>query len=220
MIPAAAIQAGIGILQTGVGMIQAHRAQKQLEKLQTPTYQANAGILDYYNKALSRYQTNPYDSQAYKTQAQNIGRSTAQGLSALGDRRSALAGVSVLARGQNDALLNAGALAEGRRDHAFAQLGQAAGMKAGEDRMAFQVNQMMPYEKKYNLLAMKASGGNQVANAGLQNIMGGLQGASQYEMAKEIYGTHPATTPSATTGYSNGIEEDFAVQNALKKRKY
>jgi hypothetical protein len=35
---------------------------------------------------------------------------------------------------------------------------------------------------------MKASGANQIANAGMQNVMGGLQGMNQYAMADQMYG--------------------------------
>jgi hypothetical protein len=196
---AAAAQAAIGTLQTGYGMIQAARTQKKLERLQTPTYAKNAGILDYYNTALRRYNTNPYESAAYKQQTQQIGRNMAQGLSALNERKSAVAGVSRLVQGANDASLNAGLVAENKRDQYFRELGSATGMKAGEDRMAFQQNVMAPYEKKYNLLAMKASGANQIANAGMQNVMGGLQGMSQYATADKMYG-EGGETGSATQG--------------------
>lgn len=185
---AAAAQAGIGAIQTGYGMIQAARMQKKLERLQTPTYAKNQGILDYYNTALRRYNTNPYESGQYKQATQQIGRNMAQGLSALSDRKSAVAGVSRLVQGANDASLNAGLIAENKRDQYFRELGSATAMKAGEDRMAFQQNVMAPYEKKYNLLAMKASGANGIANAGLQNVMGGLQGMNQYAMAENMYG--------------------------------
>lgn len=186
------VQAGIGVLQTGYGMVKAAKAQKQLQKLQTPVYTKNKGILDFYDQALQRYSANPYESAAYKQATQQIGRNMAQGLSALNERKSAVAGVARLVQGANDAGQNAALLAENKRDQYFRELGQATGMKAGEDRMAFQYNQVAPYEKKYNLLAMKAGGANQIANAGLQNIMGGVQGLTQLDMANQMYGTGPA----------------------------
>lgn len=183
------IQSGIGLVQSVVGGIKAGKAQKQLEKLQTPGYTKSQGILDFYDKALGRYNVNPYDSNLYKVQQQNVARGTAQGLNALGDRRSALAGVSSLVQGQNDAMLKAGVSAEAMRDQRFGQLGQAASMKANEDMNDYQYNRLMPYEKKYNLLAMKASGGNQTQQAGMQNVFGGLSNISQYQTAKELYGS-------------------------------
>lgn len=61
-------------------------------------------------------------------------------------------------------------------------------MKAGEDRMAFEVNQQQPFERKYNLLAMKAGAANQTANAGMSNIFGGLQNLQNYNLYNKEYG--------------------------------
>jgi len=47
-------------------------------------------------------------------------------------------------------------------------------MKAGEDRQAFNINKMQPFERKYNLLAMKAGANARTANDGLKNIFNGL----------------------------------------------
>lgn len=184
------IQAGIGLGQAVIGGIRAHKAQKELEGLQTPTYTPNQAIGDYYNKALARYSLSPYESALYKLQTQNIGRGTAQGISALKDRRLGIGGISSLVQNQNDALLKAAAAAEGEQGQRLSQLGSAAGLKAGEDRAAFQYNQVMPYEKKYNLLAMKAQGGSQVLNAGLQNVFGGLQTQQELSLIKGMYGNN------------------------------
>lgn len=184
----AVAQAGLGILQTGIGAIRASKAQKQLEKMQSPTYAPNQSILDYYSKALSRYNTSPYETAAYKQQSQNIGRGTAQGLDALRGRGGSVAGVNSLIANQNNALLNAGVQAENRKAQEFSTLGSATGMKAGEDRMAFNINKQQPFERKYNLLAMKASGGNKVEGAGISNVFGGLNAYNDYKLASKTYG--------------------------------
>lgn len=175
----AAAQAVGGIAQSVLGYIQAHKAQKALQNLRTPTYTPSQSILDYYNKALARYNQNPYQSQLYKMQSQNIQRGTAQGLNTLSQGRGAIAGVSSLIQGQNDALLKAGAGAEQMQNQNLAQLGRAAGAQAGEMNKVFQYNQLAPYQKQFNILAAKAQGGNQLLNAGLSNIFGGLQSAGQ-----------------------------------------
>ncbi len=184
-----AIQGAIGIGQSIFGGIQAHKAQKQLERTPTPVYSPSQSILDYYDTAKSRYNVNPYQSSLYKLQNQNIQRGTAQGLGALNDRRSALAGVNSLIQGQNDSLLKAGAAAEDEQGRRFSQLGQAAGMKAGEDTKMFQYNQVAPYEKRMQLAGLKASGGNQIMNAGLSNIFGGLQSMGQTDLINKEYYT-------------------------------
>lgn len=169
-----AITAGAGLLQGVIGGIKAKKAQKKLENLQSPTYDPNQSVLSYYNNALQRYNVNPYNSTLYKTQQQNIGRGVNQGISALNDRRSGLAGISSLIQGQNDSLLKAGIAAENQKDQRFGQLAGATQMKAGEERQAFNINKMMPFERKYNLLAMKAGANAKTANDGLKNIFNGL----------------------------------------------
>lgn len=182
------ISAGAGLIQSIVGGIKAGKAQKQLEKMQSPQYAQNQGILDYYNKALTRYNVSPTDSAMYKRQMNNIGRGVATGISSLQDRRSGQAGISSILRAQNDASLNAEVAAEQQKNQRFGELGQATGMKAGEDRMAFDINQQQPFERKYNLLAMKAGAANQTANAGMSNVFGGLQNLQNYNLYNKEYG--------------------------------
>lgn len=178
LIPAA-IQAVGGVVQGVLGGIRARKAQRELENMKSPTYTPNKAITDYYSQALNKYNTSPYNSALYNMQSQNAQRATTQGLSALQDRRSALGGVSALIQGQNDSMLKAAALAEDRKAQEFNQLGQAAGMKAGEDRQAFSINQLMPFERKANLLSQKAAGGAATMNAGIQNVFGGLSTMGQ-----------------------------------------
>lgn len=171
----AGIQAGAGILQGVIGGIGARKARRELERLPMPTYSPVKSITDYYNEAQKRYQESPYQSNLYKMQAQNIARGTTQGLSSLQDRRSAMAGIPALIQGQNDALLKAGVAAEQQREQRFGQLGDATNAMAGEQRKEWEVNQLMPYQRKAGILGQKASGYTQLMNAGLQNAFGGLQ---------------------------------------------
>lgn len=196
-----AIQGAVGIGQAIFGGIKANKAQKQLERTPTPVYSPSQSILDLYDTAKSRYNVNPYQSSLYKIQNQNIQRGTTQGLGVLNDRRLALGGVNSLVQGQNDSLLKAGAAAEEEQGRRFSQLGNAAGMKAQEDQKMFQYNQVAPYEKRMQLAGLKASGGNQIMNAGLSNIFGGIQGIGQADMIKKLYGKGGATGTGATGTY-------------------
>lgn len=193
-------QAVGGLIQTGVGLIGARKARKQLEGLQTPTYTPAKSISDYYNQALSRYQQSPQQSNLYKMQAQNIARGTAQGIAGLQDRRSALSGISGLIQGQNDAQLKALSAAEQDQSQKFSQLGAASQAMGAEERQAFNINKMMPYEKQYNLLAMKAQANNQLTNAGLQNIYGAGQ---SYLMGKSM-SSDQTTSPVDYSKYEYG----------------
>jgi len=203
----AGLQEGAGLVQALIGGGKAKKAQKQLENLQSPTYAANKGILDYYNSALSRYGVSGADTAMYKRQQQDINRGVSTGIASLQDRRSGLGGVSSILRAANDASLNANVAAEQQRDRRFAELGGATQLKAGEEAKEFEYNKMMPFQQKYNLLSMKAGAANQTANAGLSNIFGGLQNASNINMMSKMYGTNTATSKkkkssgATTAGY-------------------
>jgi hypothetical protein len=62
-------------------------------------------------------------------------------------------------------------------------------MKAEDDLRGFQYNKIAPYEKQYNLLAMKAGGGAQIMNSGMQNIFGAASNATSMYNANQAYGS-------------------------------
>lgn len=139
----------------------ARKAEKRLERFserENPNYTGSKGIMGYYNEALSRYGVSPTESALYKTQMQGIGRNVATGIGALQGTGNVLGGISTLVRGASDATLNANVAAEQERNRRFSQLGTAAQMKAGEEAKEYQYNKLMPFERKYNLLAQKAAG--------------------------------------------------------------
>ena len=144
---------------------------------QSPKVSANKSIMDYYNEALSRYNVNPQSSALYKRQSQNINRGVATGINALNDRRSGQAGISSILRGSNDAYLNAEVAAENEKSSRFGQLGDATGMKYGDDKYVFNQNELEPFNLKTQLAAMKLQGANQRANASMPNMFGGIQTA-------------------------------------------
>lgn len=173
------IQGVTGAAQTIGGAIQQHRNTKKVEQMAN-SYQPNRSIMDYYNKALQKYNANPYTSQLYNYTAGKVGASTAQGINAFQDRRSANANISTLIQNQNDTLLKAGIASEDQSNQALGRLGQATQMKAAEDRV--------PFDMKYNLYSQKAGGGAQIMNAGLSNIFGAGEGISQMAMLNKMYG--------------------------------
>lgn len=208
-------QTAIGAIQSIAGAIQQRRATRQLEKMQSPAYRQNQSILDFYNKALAKYNVNPYQTDLYRMQEQQANRGLASGLSALSGRGMALAGINNLVQARNDSLLKAGASAEQQQAQALSQLGQASGMKTAEDQRAFEINQQQPFERKYNLLAMKAQGGTQIANAGLSNIVGGLQGLGQMGMLKDIYGIGEESTSTLNRNLRTPGMTNMDVYNRL-----
>lgn len=209
------IVAALGAIQTGLGLIKQGRAAHQLQNLQSPKYNQNQSILDYYNKALSKYNVNPYQTDLYRMQEKQADRGLASGLSALQSRGQALAGINNLVQGRSDNLLKAGAMAEQQQQQNLNRVGQAAQLKAGEDKAAFNINEQAPFERKYNLLAMKASGGTNIANAGLTNLFGGLQSDQQMKMLDKYYAPYSSgsSTGGGSINPSNVLRDLYRNQN-------
>jgi hypothetical protein len=157
-----------GLIQGISGSRQARRAENALENLKTPTTTSDAAINSYYTQA----NANPYDTNLYKQQSQQATRNLATGLNAAQDRRGGLASIAGLVRGSNDSLLRAGVAAEQQQR---AMLANATRMKSMDNQRVWEINKMMPYQKKFTLLGQKAAGGNAKANAGWSNLFGGLQ---------------------------------------------
>jgi hypothetical protein len=161
-----AIAQGIfGLGQAIFGGGARRRAEKDLER-QANSFQPNSSILDFYNKALAKYNPNPYQSQQYQQQNNQIQRNLASGISNAQDRRSGLMAISGLTQQANDASAKAVGNAEVMQGQALGRLGQAAGMKTNEQQKKF--------DMLYNLKAMKAGQKAGVENSGYKNIFGGL----------------------------------------------
>lgn len=175
------VAVGVGAASLIAGGIQAisgskrrKNAEKAINELQDPTYTPNKSITDYYNKALQRANVNPYQSAQYQYGIQQGARNTAMGVNALQDRNSAVGGISRLIALQNENSIKQGIAAEQEGDQKFGQLGAATQLKGADDQYGFQVNQLMPYQKKLNMYIAKMGGGTQTENAGYQNIQSGI----------------------------------------------
>ncbi len=199
------IAAGYSIYSSANSANKAKKAERGLEESlkNTPQYKPNQSILNYYEQALHKYNTNPSDTREYKQASQGIKQGTVQGLKALQDRRSGLAGVPTLISNQNNSLLNAAVKAEQEKARQFSVLGQATGMKAGEDKAAFQQNEMYPFEAKYNLLGMKAAGSRADQRQHTSNAYNNLSAAAS------LYG--------GADGAGDGVGNNF-TQNRYENR--
>lgn len=187
-----------GGIQSIFGGGARRRAEKDLENYAN-SYQVSPGILDYYNKALARYSPNPYTSQGYQNQANQIRTNMASGIAAAQDRRSGLAAISGLNRQANKAFGNAGAQAEAQQAQALGQLGQAAGVKNAAEQKKF--------DMLYNLKAMKAGQAATRENQGYQNLYGAL---GDYTKLKYLLGGGD----SSGSGYS---ASDVTASNRPRK---
>ncbi len=159
------LQSLIGAGQALFGGGKAKRAQKDLEGYAN-SFQPNQSIMDYYNKSLEKYNTNPYQTQQYQQQNNLAQRNLATGLNFAQDRRGGLSSLGRLTQQANDAGAKAVSSAEAQQGQNLNRLGQAAGMKTNEEQKKFDL--------LYNLKAMKAGAAAGTVNSGIKNLYGGL----------------------------------------------
>lgn len=169
-----------GGLKAGKARKEQKASQAKLENLaqNSPLATESKTVNDYYQEALNRYNENPYQSAAYQQAMQNARRTTASGLSALQDRRSAIGGISRLGGMERGASLGAVAQGEQMKAQRFNQLGQATQMKKGAEDELFDVNVMTPYQRKLQLEQMKGAAEGERYNAGMQMVGQGLSNAA------------------------------------------
>jgi hypothetical protein len=201
------VAGAIGLGQAIYGGIKASQARKALARQKAPSYTPVKSITDYYNEAQRRYQESPYQSNLYKMQAQNIARAGMQVLTALKDTRDIQTHVPALVQNQNDALLQAGVASEQQRDQRFAQLGSATGAMSSDQERAWQINHMLPYQARRDILGQQAGGYTQVMNAGLQNIYTGLSGmSSKGAGTAKSKGTISVGNPTSYSSYETPFQ--------------
>jgi hypothetical protein len=182
---------GVGAVSLGTaiwGGARAHSAQKKLENQQPPKYTPNQAISNYYQEALERANTNPYASAFYQNAQRVAGQNQAAAISNLQDRRAGVGGIGAIMQGTDNSIQKAGSTAEGLQRQDFGMLGHAAQMQAGEGRQAFDINSMLPYDQNRELYEAQAVGGNQMENAGIQNIGGAANSYNNSQMYKNMFG--------------------------------
>lgn len=217
----AAGQAALGLGQTIFSGTQ--KAKKEFEEKlkQSPQYAGGGGIMDYYNRAYQRASVLPTELASYKTQMQNIGESTAQGLGSLAGRRSALAGVGSIIRGQQQAQQQAVTAGEAEQSRRFGQLGGAAQMKTAEETKRYQYNALNPYLRQFQASQQKLSAAQARKDAGIQNIIGAANLAAMDSLSsktkdgvdklKNLAGTAKTLKDLTTTP----LDKSIATNNAI-----
>jgi hypothetical protein len=153
-----------------------------------PKFAGSPSLDQYYQQALQQANTAAAQSALYK-QGQNLAnRNLAQGVGLVQTGNIGQGGVSRLVQGANDATMSNLGRAEAQKEQRFGRLGQAAQMKSAEDFRKFQINQMQPWEAKYNLLAARAAAAAGQQQSGWQNIAGagtGVAGMYAYGAGKK-----------------------------------
>lgn len=204
-----AASVGMGAYNAISANKQQKRAQSELERqaANNPLRKESKSLNDYYQQALNRYNENPYQSAAYQQTMQNARRTTASGLSALQDRRSAIGGISRLGGMERDASLGAAAQGEQMKAQRFSELGRATQMKKGDEDELFDINVMTPYQRKLQLEQMKGAAAGERYNAGMQMVGQGLSNALSYatnlEYTDPELGKKPPKTPLVDTSLTS-----------------
>jgi hypothetical protein len=223
---ATAIAGASALAGVGMGaaqMASANKAQKRsqdaLERQakNSPIYKPDKSIDKYYLEAMNRYMENPFQSQQYKVGQQNIQRSTAQGINALQDRRSAIGGISKLASSQNAAMQSLGAQAEATKQQRLGQFGSATQLKSGDYQRQFDINQMTPYNRQLQLEQMKGYAAGERYNAGTQmlgqgvNAIGSLAASGAFKGIGKKGGMTNYNTKGLYQGNPNDILPTYDV---------
>jgi hypothetical protein len=238
---ATAIAGGAALASAGIGGIQMANANKQQRRAQaalerqaanSPLRKESKSLNDYYQQALNRFKESPYQSAAYQQAMQNARRTTASGLGALQDRRSAIGGISRLGGLESGASQRAVALGEQMQAQRFNELGRATQMKKRDEDELFDINVMTPYQRKLQLEQMKGAAAGERYNAGMQMVGQGLSNALSYatdlnynnpDLGKRAVKTPDMTNPSLSSniigmpGYRSQLPS--SLTNYYKTRK-
>ena len=162
---AGGVQSLIGLGQSIFGNKARKRAEKDFNN-HVNSFQPNQSILNYYNDALKKYNTNPYDTAQFQVGNNLTQRNLGTGLNFAQDRRGALGSIGKLVQGANDASLRNVANIETQKGQDLSRLGSAALMKTNEEQKKF--------DMLYNLKAIKAGQTAATVNSGIKNLYGGL----------------------------------------------
>ena len=185
----------MGGIQMASANRQQRRAQAELERqaANSPLRKESKSLNDYYQQALNRYRESPYQSAAYQQAMQNARRTTASGLGALQDRRSAIGGISRLGGMESNASLRAVAQGEQMQAQRFSELSRATQMKKRDEDELFDINVMTPYQRRLQLEQMKGAAAGERYNAGMQMAGQGLSNAAMIGM--QYMGSNTGQSP-------------------------
>ena len=194
-ITSAALSVGAGAFTAIKAGRQQKNAQAELERqaANSPLRKESKSLNDYYQQALNRYKESPYQSAAYQQAMQNARRTTASGLSALQDRRSAIGGISRLGSMESGASQRAVAQGEQMQAQRFSELSRATQMKKRDEDELFDINVMTPYQRRLQLEQMKGAAAGERYNAGMQMIGQGLSNAAMTGM--QYMDSNPGQSP-------------------------
>lgn len=173
--------AGVGQSVSGliggiVGLGQRRQARRLLRNLHRPTYNIPNEVLQ--NQKMAQLAANQgLPSAQYAQAMQNISRQQNQALQNTMDRRGGLMTIAQNQQSANDAMLNLDvANANARLQNQRTLYGVNSDLAGYRDK-AFEVNQMQPYQQKFQYANSLLGAGNQNIMGGIDKIIGGTLGA-------------------------------------------
>jgi hypothetical protein len=159
------------VVQAGTGIYQAYQGNKLANSMERPDYSIPQEVLD--NLTDSQIQAlRGLPEEQRQQYMENIMRSAQTSISALGDRKGGLAGMSSVQQQQNDAYKNLLSIDAQKREENERNLQATRNTMSEYKDKQFQMNEMQPFQD-----TMAAAEGMQ--GAGIQNIMGGVTSGSK-----------------------------------------
>ena len=184
------------VVQAGTGIYQTYQGNKLANSMERPDYSIPQEQLD--NLTDSQIQAlRGLPEEQRQQYMENIMRSAQTSISALGDRKAGLAGMSGVQQQQNDAYKNLLSMDAQKREENERNLQATRNTMSEYKDKQFQMNEMQPYQD-----TMAAAEGMQ--GAGIQNIMGGVTSGSKmgldYMKYMELLNSMGLADPTKTTG--------------------
>jgi len=226
MLPLGAIlgigQAIFGGISAANADAEAKRAQARLERqaANSPLQKASPELSQYYKQAQSRYQENPFTTPYYLETVKQADRAAANALGAMQTRGAAIGAIGKINQGLMDAKNRGIAGAVQNKNAQFGQYGQAAQGIAAEQNRLFNVNQQAPYERMLQLQQLKTQAANDRYNANMGTLAQGIGNASQYFLAKEMYGDNTKNTYSQPSNPISGYQKIEPYTRNIGYRDY
>jgi len=198
------------LAQAGFGVYQGIKGNQLAKDAIRPEYQ----IPEEISQSLSDAEIAALEGlpQAQKDAfLQNVQRSTATSLNALGDRQAGLAGISSVQQNEQDAMTKLLSMDAQARQSNMNNLYDQRNTMAGYKDKAFQINEMQPFEAQ-------AQAAEAMKGAGIQNVAGGLTGAAnsynQYTAFQDFMKglENKKALDNQTTGNTQGMQQKPADQ--------
>lgn len=159
------------VLQTSYGIYQAIKGNQLAAQNTRPKYEIPNEVFQNLSDA-QRMAIQGMPEQQRQNYINDLQRNAQQSLNQMGSRQAGLAGLGVLNQNQNDAYAKLLGMDAQQRMANMQQLQQVRSQTADYRDKAFDLNQMQPYANRY-------AEAQAMQNAGNQNMMGGIQSATQ-----------------------------------------